>query len=55
LNSKKVTVNGVAKTLDVPAASINGRTYVPLRFVGESFGAEVKFDAAKSMVTITTK
>jgi hypothetical protein len=34
-------VNGEAKTLDVPAQLINGRTMVPARFVSEALGCEV--------------
>lgn len=34
-------VNGEAKTLDVPAQLINGRTMVPARFISEAMGCEV--------------
>lgn len=34
-------VNGEARTLDVPAQLINGRTMVPARFVSEAMGCEV--------------
>src|SRR5438105_8455620 len=36
LGRRITTVGGRSVTLDVPAMSINGRTMVPLRFVGES-------------------
>lgn len=38
--------------LDVPPRLINDRTYVPLRFVSEAFGAEVIFDPASNEVFI---
>lgn len=37
-------VNGVAKTLDVPAQTIEGRTMVPARFAAESLDARVFWD-----------
>ena len=37
-------VNGVAKTLDVPAQTIEGRTMVPARFAAESLDARVLWD-----------
>ncbi|MBQ9428658.1 MAG: copper amine oxidase N-terminal domain-containing protein [Clostridia bacterium] len=46
-------VNGQAKTLDVPAESRNGRTLLPVRFIAESFGAEVAWDGATSTATLT--
>ena len=38
---------------DVKSLVINGRTLIPLRFVAESFGAEVSFDSKTSTATIT--
>jgi len=46
-------VNGSFKELDVPARLINGKTYVPLRFVGQSLGAKVNWDQATWTVSIT--
>ncbi len=46
-------VNGFKRNLDVPAEIINGRTFVPLRFVAENSGAEVKWDADTRNVYIT--
>lgn len=47
-------INGVAKTLDVPAKLINGRTMVPARFVSEALDANVQWDGATQTVYITT-
>lgn len=41
-------------SLDVPAKIVKGRTYLPLRFVGESTGAEVEWDPATRTVRITS-
>ncbi len=53
LGSKAVTVNGAARTLDVPAKEVNGRTLVPLRFIGESVGAEVEWIGEERLVRIS--
>ncbi|MFE1242971.1 stalk domain-containing protein [Fictibacillus sp. NPDC058756] len=52
LGSKNVKVNGVSKTIDVPAQAINGRTLVPLRFVSEVFGAQVSWNSATNRIDI---
>ncbi|MBC8102835.1 MAG: copper amine oxidase N-terminal domain-containing protein [Cytophagales bacterium] len=54
LGGQQATVNGRAVTLDVPAQTINGSTLVPLRFVAESLGARVNFDAGSNTVAINT-
>lgn len=41
--------------LDVPAKLMEGRIYVPLRFVGENFGADVQWDDKTKTVTVTYK
>lgn len=46
------TINGHYTDLDVPVRVMNGRTLVPLRFVGEALGAEVNWDRNTSTVTI---
>lgn len=52
IDSKTALVDGKAVTLDVPAQVINGRTLVPLRFIGESTGAAVKWDGESRTVTV---
>lgn len=47
-------VNDVAKTLDVPAQTIEGRTMAPARFVAESLNATVNWDSASDTVKIST-
>lgn len=46
--------NGEAITLDTPAKIINNRTMVPLRFVGEAFGAVVDWNQDFQAVLIST-
>jgi len=53
VDSTAAFVNGSQKALDVPAQIQDGRTLVPLRFVGESLGATVGWDGDKRMVTYT--
>ncbi len=54
LGEKSATVSGRTVNLDVPAQAINGTTLVPLRFVAESLGADVRFDGAAQVVAIRT-
>ena len=46
------SVNGEVTELDVPARLVDGRTLVPLRFVSEALGAQVKWDDPTQTVTI---
>lgn len=54
IDDKNVSINGVNKLLDVPPMVIDGRTLVPVRFVAESFGANVEWDNTSKTVIITT-
>ncbi len=47
-------VNDEEKVLDVPATIINGRTFVPVRFISESVGAIVNWVAESRLVQITS-
>ncbi|MEW6771114.1 MAG: copper amine oxidase N-terminal domain-containing protein [Bacillota bacterium] len=46
-------VDGKAVALDVPSKIVNGRTLVPVRFISESLGAKVAWDAATRTATVT--
>ena len=46
------TINGQPVTIDQPMFAVNGRTFVPLRFIAEAFG--VKVDYINGAVHITT-
>ncbi len=47
------TVNGEKIDLDSPSFIENDRTYLPIRFVSEKLGADVKWDEATQTVNIT--
>ncbi|MBQ8837256.1 MAG: hypothetical protein IJ002_07105 [Clostridia bacterium] len=47
-------VNGAAKTLDAAPIIRESRTMLPVRFVAEAFGAEVKWDGATSTASVIT-
>ena len=53
LGSREGRVNGSPVYLDVPANTLGGRTMVPLRFVSESLGAEVKWNGATRTVLLS--
>ena len=52
LGQTKAYVNSQPVMLSVPAKSIEGRTMVPLRFVGEALGAEVNWNGDTQVITI---
>ena len=54
IDSSTMTRNGQAIALDVPAQILNGRTLVPIRAIGDAFGADVKWDGATRSVTIVS-
>jgi hypothetical protein len=53
VGQKTATVNGRSVPLSQPAISSNGRVFVPLRFVSESFSAGVKWEPIYNAVVIT--
>jgi hypothetical protein len=54
LGSRQAYVDGRMITLDVPANTLGGRTLVPLRFVSEALGADVRWMPATHTVALTT-
>jgi len=54
IGNKTAYVNGKATTLDVPAMIVEGRTMVPLRFIGESLGASVQWSGELRRIDIST-
>lgn len=54
LGERAAMVNGRQIMLDVPAMTMRGSTMVPLRFIGEALGADVKWVGATSTVDIWT-
>jgi len=53
IGNRTAVVNGEAVILDVPAAIMNGRTMLPVRFVSEHLGADVEWEELTRTVTIT--
>lgn len=52
LKTGAVTVDGEAKTIDVPAGLINNRTMVPLRFIAETLNLKVGYDSETGVIDI---
>lgn len=55
VGSKTAFVNQQPVTLDVPPEIKNGKTFVPLRFIAENFGADVLFKTEDKSIAITRK
>lgn len=51
-DSKTAYVNGVETKLNIAPTNINGRIYIPLRFVSEDLGAQVEWDGEQYAVSI---
>ena len=52
IGSRDARISGRPAQLDMPASTIGGRTVVPLRFISESLGADVRWDAPNRTVSI---
>ncbi len=53
IGNSNAIVNGVVVSLDAPPVIINNRTLVPLRFISESFGANVEWDPVLRIVDVS--
>jgi Copper amine oxidase N-terminal domain/Bacterial Ig domain len=53
IGSTQATVNGQVQVLDVAPFIIGATTYVPLRFVAQSFGSNVGYDSSTQVVSIS--
>jgi hypothetical protein len=53
IGSQRATVNGQPQTLDVAPFIVGATTYVPLRFVAQSLGAQVDYNGNTRLVAIT--
>jgi len=47
IGSKEIRVMNVPRTMDTAPVIVQERTFVPLRFISEAFGAEVRWSAAE--------
>jgi hypothetical protein len=52
IGDKRYRRNGIEGALDVPPEIKDGRTLVPIRFIGESLGASVEYDDKAKKITI---
>jgi hypothetical protein len=52
IGSTQATVNGQIQNLDVAPFIVGATTYVPLRFIAQSLGANVGYDSATRVVAI---
>lgn len=53
IGQTEANVNGEVVPMDVPSFETNGRTLVPLRFVSETLGFDVKYVASTEQILIT--
>lgn len=51
LGKSAMYLNASSRSLDVPAFSLNGRTFVPLRAVSEAFGKKVFYDRGLILIS----
>lgn len=54
IGSRNAVANGRQVTLDAPPRVIRGTTYVPLRFISEAMGADIRWDNARRTVVIAS-
>ena len=55
INNKYIYVNGSLKEIDVPPQIIEGRTYLPIKYIVEPLGGEIAWDSTEKKVTIVFK
>lgn len=53
IGNNKAYVNGIEKTVPIAPEIVNGRTFVPLRFVSENSGAKVNWINSTSPITVS--
>jgi len=52
IGNQNATINGKEIVLDAPPVIRSGRTFVPIRFISEAFGAKVDYENATRKITI---
>ena len=52
IDEKKAYINGMEYILDSPPKILNGRTLVPVRFIGEAIGKNVSWSSKDRTVII---
>lgn len=51
-DNRQITVNGVVSEMETPAVAIDGRIFVPIRFIAELFNATVNWNSETKCVEI---
>lgn len=52
IGKKETTINGKTYILDCPPKIVSGRTFVPIRFISEALGADVKWIPSEERIVI---
>lgn len=52
IGSKVMLINGAAITMDAAPEIVNGRTMLPVRFLGQALGADFVWDPNAQTVTV---
>ncbi len=55
IGDTQARINGQPTLMDVPALLVGGRTMVPLRFISQTLGSQVSWDAASTTVQIASQ
>lgn len=55
IDSASAVFNGSEESIDAPPAILNGRTFLPLRFISESFGFDVNWNSSTQTITISSE
>lgn len=53
IDSTDALLNDSAESLDSPPVILNGRTFLPIRFISEGFGFNVSWDSTEQTITIS--
>ena len=53
IGSNKIFINGEERDIDVSPFILNGRTYVPIRFITESLGGNISYDEKERSILFT--
>lgn len=53
VGNKKFVINGIEKEIDISPFILNGRTYVPIRFIVEAFGGNINYNEKDKSILFT--
>jgi len=53
IGSKKIYINGEEKEIDIAPFILNGRTYVPIRFITEALGGNIFYDEKEKSISFS--